>query len=190
MSLTASLDQKIQWMKSTLTTVLNAHGYEFKVNAHMRKSLMSLDTNIDAKKHLGSPVRYSRIWFDGVEDRPREQKNEGFTLYGARAKVSHRIGVLIEFGFLDSEDESTSSEYLFRNLLERDEEGSPLGLFVHLRNLGFTFGADDVVAINIAEDCPVELGVPSNIVLPSFPVASQGEGDSFVHYVEFTLTMT
>lgn len=190
MSLTASLDQKIQWMKETVNAVLDAHGYEFKVSAHMRAGFLTLDTNIDAKKYLGSPVRYARIWFDGVEDRPREQKNEGYTLYGSRAKVSHRIGCLIEFGFEDNDDESLSSEKLFRNLLERDEEGSPIGLFVHLRNLGFSLGPGDASAIELAESCPAELGVPENIVLPSFPVGSQGEGDSYVHYVEFTITIT
>lgn len=181
MSLTASLEDKIQWLARIIKTTLDAHGYgSFKVETFVREFMLKIDTNTDIGLLMGSPIRYARIWFDGVDIQPRNQSNP-ITVYGGYAKVSHRLGVLIEFQFVDAAAEEDSSDLQFRNLLEREEEGEAQGLLSYLRNLGGAL---------VLSECTAELSGPENIGLPSYPIHSSGGGDSFIHYVEFTLTIT
>lgn len=181
MSLTASHEDKISWLSSEIKDVLDAHAYRtFNVERRVRDFMVGMDTNADVEKVLGNPIAYARVWLDGIDQRPRQQ-DENFTIYGSRATVSHRFGVLIEYQFIDSDTEVESSTFEFMRLLEREEDGEPVGLMSHLRNLG---------SVSIGNGCTAATEGPERIILPSFPIESQGGTDSFVHYCEFTFTLT
>lgn len=173
-TLSAPMTDKLEWLRSSIEAVLNAHGYgTFVVESRIRSKLLSADGNEARRAVMGSPVRYARVQYEG-----RATGEEVLAAFGGAAVVAHRFGVMVWFHYADATAEEDSSEYKFNRLVESEDDLVP-GLLPWLGSMG---GAS-VVAPEF--DGEIEVSQPNEVL--AYLVALDHEQHEFAHYLECSL---
>jgi len=177
---TIPLDEKMEWLRAKLKSLLDAHGYAtFNVHKFVTMGMLGLASNYDVKNVFGKPVAWCRIAPIDMEDNS-EITDDEVDVGGSQVIQHHTFSVLIQYQFAESDSYDGSTFDQWNKLLFN--QGPAPGVLKEFATLGA-----EVVG---SENQVVQIERPESIAIPEYPVAFYAtEDETLVHHCDFRITL-